>query len=287
MAKVLSGILVAALAALLANCSPANTPLSAVNAKLADLRKLPTPRAEDEFPPGFFAARDAVRDWLDLRLATMAEKDGDFEFTTKLNTELKTAKLLCPQCDSSMGSFSDASGYLGEVRLSRKGPLLQAMTQVGVQCGFDETAYLYRWSGTKWQRVWESTEQPRDGKYEPQVIDTVSVGEAQKDGPRLVSTLAHFPGCKSTWQPVYYRLWAMDGGLAAPQILVDERGVAPVPPRVTMTSWWNTRWKASTPTSRAAPKSRTTASPRTRTTSSRPKRSCLTPRPPGILSRNG
>jgi hypothetical protein len=231
MAKVLSGILVAAVAALLASCSPPNTPLAAVNAKLADLRKLPTPRAEDEFPPGFFAARDAVRDWLDLRLATMAEKDGDFEFTTKLNVELKDAKLLCPQCDSSMGSFSDASGYLGEVRLSRKGPLLQAMTQVGVQCGFDETAYLYRWSGAKWQRVWESTEQPRGGKYEPQVIDTVSVGEAQKDGPRLVSALAHFPGCKAAWQPVYYRLWAMDGGLPAPQMLVDERGVAPVPQR--------------------------------------------------------
>ncbi|MHB1205758.1 MAG: hypothetical protein ACYCZX_09340 [Rhodospirillaceae bacterium] len=179
MAKVLSAVLIAVVAGGLASCSPPNTPLSAVNAKLADLRKLPTPRAEDEFPPSFFEARDAVRDWLDLRLATMAEKDGDFEFTTKLNTELKNAKLLCPQCDSSMGSFSDASGYLGEVRLSRKGPLLQAMTQVGVQCGFDENAYLYRWTGAKWQRIWDSTEQPRAGKYEPQVLDTISVGDAQ------------------------------------------------------------------------------------------------------------
>jgi hypothetical protein len=230
-AKVLSGVLIAAMAVLLANCTPANTPLSAVNAKLADLRKLPIPRAEDEFTPAFFEARDALRDWLDLRLATMAEKDGDFEFTTKLNTELKTEKLLCTQCDSSIGSFADASGYLGEVRLSRKGQMLQAMTQVGVQCGFDENAYLYRWSGTKWQRVWDSTEQPRGGKYEPQVIDTVSVGDAQKDGPRLVSTLAHFPGCKSTWQPVYYRLWVMDGGLQTPQMVVDERGVSPVPQR--------------------------------------------------------
>ena len=231
MTKVFSGILVAALAATLASCSPQDKTFAGIESKLAELRKLPIPRAEDEFPPAFFEARDAVRDWLDTRMATMAEKGGEFEFTNTLNAELKAAKLLCPQCDSSMGSFSDASGYLGEVRLSRKGQMLQALTQVGVQCGFDENAYLYRWNGAKWERVWDGAVKPRDGKYEPQVVDTVSVGESQKGGPRLVSALAHFPGCKSTWQPVFYRLWVVDGALKAPQLVVDERGVAPVPVR--------------------------------------------------------
>ncbi|MBX7199165.1 MAG: hypothetical protein K1X51_07280 [Rhodospirillaceae bacterium] len=231
MARLATGVLILAVAGLLASCSPQDKTFAGINAKLAELRKLPTPRAEDEFPPAFFEARDAVRDWLDSRMATMAEKGSDFEFTNTLNAELKAAKLLCPQCDASMGSFSDASGYLGEVRLSRKGSMLQAMTQVGVQCGFDENAYLYRWNGTKWQRVWDSSIAAKDGKYEPQVIEQVYVGEAQKDGPRLVAALARFPGCKSTWQPVYYRLWAMDGGLQAPQMVVNERGLAPVPQR--------------------------------------------------------
>lgn len=235
MARLATGLLIAAaplfLGSFLASCSPQDKTFAGINAKLAELRKLPTPRAEDEFPAAFFEARDAVRDWLDGRLAVMGEKDNDFEFTNKLNTELKTAKLLCPQCDSSMGSFADASGYLGEVRLSRKGPLLQAMTQVGVQCGFDENAYLYRWNGAKWQRVWDSGIPAKDGKYEPQVIDQVQVGESIQGGQRLVSTLAHFPGCKSSWQPVYYRLWAMDGALKSPQMVVNERGLSPVPQR--------------------------------------------------------
>ncbi len=236
MARLATGILIAALAGALAGCSPQDKTFAGINAKLAELRKLPSPRAEDEFPPAFFGARDALRDWLDGRLATMAEKDNDFEFTNKLNTELKAANLLCPQCDSSMGSFSDASGYLGEVRLSRRGAFLQAMTQVGVQCGFDENAYLYRWDGTKWQRVWDSSIPAKDGKYEPQTVDQIQIGDAQKDAsdkerPRLVAALARFPGCKSTWQPVFYRLWAMDGGLQAPQMLVNERGLAPVPQR--------------------------------------------------------
>ena len=231
MARLATGLLIAAASGLLASCSPQDKSFAGINAKLAELRKLPTPRAEDEFPPAFFEARDAVRDWLDSRIATMAEKDNDFEFTNKLNAELKTAKLLCPQCDAAMGSFSDASGYLGEVRLSRKGPLLQAMTQVGVQCGFDENAYLYRWTGAKWQRIWDSAIEAKDGKYEPQVIDQVYVGDMQREGPRLVAALARFPGCKSTWQPVYYRLSIMEGGLQAPQMLVNERGLAPVPQR--------------------------------------------------------
>lgn len=231
MAKLATGVLIAALAGALASCSPQDKTFAGINAKLAELRKLPSPRAEDEFPPAFFEARDLVRDWLDGRIATMAEKDNDFEFTNTLNAELKTAKLLCPQCDSSMGSFSDASGYLGEVRLSRKGPLLQAMTQLGVQCGFDENAYLYRWNGTKWQRIWDSALPAKDGKYEPQTVDQVLVGDGPKDGPRLVAALARFPGCKSAWQPVFYRLSLMGDGARPPQMLVNERGLAPVPQR--------------------------------------------------------
>ena len=231
MMKAIRIVLVTGLMAV-AGCSPQPTALKGVGDKLVQLRKLPIPRAEDEFPPAFFEARDALRDWLDTRIATLEEKGNDFEFSTKLNQELKDAKLFCTQCDAATGGFSDASGYVGEVRFTRNGGLLQATTQVGVQCGFDENAYLYRWTDNKWQRVWDSVEKPRDGKYEPQTIDSIKVGDpTASEGVRRILTLAHFPGCKSAWQPVYYRLSSLDGKGPAQEPVVDERAVAPVPTR--------------------------------------------------------
>src|SRR3954470_13673929 len=130
----------------LASCSTAQDDgLKSLKIKLAELKKLPSPRDEDAFPPAFFQARDDLRDWMESQLAQLGEKSGEYEFATKLNSALKEAKLLCNQCAGATAGFADGTGYVGEIRAARAGAgLLEITTQLGVQCGYDEVPYVYR-----------------------------------------------------------------------------------------------------------------------------------------------
>src|SRR5207248_6461167 len=94
---------------------------------------------------------------------------------TKLNTQLKDAKLICNQCAGATGGFADGTGYVGDIRATRAGRgLLQITTQLGVQCGFDEASYLYRIDDGKWRRIWDSGQASDDkGKYEPRQIESI------------------------------------------------------------------------------------------------------------------
>jgi hypothetical protein len=223
--------LAATLSIALAACSPAKDDgLKALKTKLTALRKLPSPRDEDVFPPTYFEARDDLRDWVENHLSTLAEKGGDFEFATTLNQQLKDAKLICNQCAGATGGFADGTGYVGEVRATRAGQdLLEVTTSLGVQCGYDETPYLYRFEDGKWRRVWEGAQAADDkGKYEPRRLETVRLSRTGDANDRqLVLTLAHFQGCQpAEWKPVFYGLWSMAEGEKPQNLLVAERALA-------------------------------------------------------------
>ena len=216
----------------LAGCTPQKKPLAPIAAKLAVLRKQPSPRPEDEFPQSFFETRTALRDWMETRMQDLGQ-DGEFQFAGKLNQELKDAKLVCPQCDAAISGFADATGYVGEIRLIRKGALLQATTQVGVQCGFDETAYLYKWDNGKWRRIIDSAKTAGpDGKYEPQRIDQIQfTTPTNRSDHQMILVLSEFPGCSAKWRPVFFRLWNLPLNSDTATLLLDERAVSPVEDR--------------------------------------------------------
>jgi hypothetical protein len=215
----------------LAGCMPAKDDgLKSLKTKLTELKKQPSPRDEDIFPPAFFQARADLRDWMESHLPQLGEKDGEFEFATKMNTQLKDAKLICNQCAGSTGAFADGTGFVGEIRATRAGPgLLQVTTQLGVQCGYDEVPYLYRFEDGKWRRVWEGAQGTDDkGKYEPRQVEQVRFTRpSDSPGHQLALSLTHFRGCKpDEWQPVYYGLWSMAETEAPQKLLVAERAVA-------------------------------------------------------------
>lgn len=74
-------------------------------------------------------------------------------------------------------------------------------TSVGIDCGVDESGYIYRWNSGHWQRVWETEQNDyRKDHYFPQYLD---VG-ASRD---LIVTKGMNPSCASAWQPAYFRVW--------------------------------------------------------------------------------
>lgn len=69
----------------------------------------------------------------------------------KLNAELGKAKLFRGDCSDRM-----LLGFLSPVKLRPTSGFLALQTGVGIECGFDESAYLYRWQEGGWTRAWQN-----------------------------------------------------------------------------------------------------------------------------------
>jgi hypothetical protein len=191
--------------------------LAALRATLETLR-----RHGDENPETRGATADLtpakhqLRDWVEQRLTKLgAAGDGD-ALTRESQEALGRAGLLCPD-----GCVHTALGFVDQVRLRRDGEFLTVLTSVGIRCGYDDSAYVYRFItepgiGQKWTRVFE-TEQNVYTKtgYRPQTIYAVQISSADASGTRLALTLGSRPGCSGAFQPLYYRIWRIGG--AKPQ----------------------------------------------------------------------
>jgi hypothetical protein len=163
-----------------------------------------------------------LRDWIESRLTPLEQTDEDRVKAFQLNSELKAAGLTCEtkSCDESL------IGYIGDVAMHRDGGFLVVQTAVGIQCGFDESAYIYQWKDKRWARYWasEQNEYSKD-KYLPQRFWAVAIsgtdyppGADQTE--HLIVTLGQNPWCSSNWQNIYHRIWHVNAS-APPQLLVD------------------------------------------------------------------
>ena len=91
--------------------------------------------------------------------------------------------------------------------------VLIVRTAVGIWCGYDYSAYIYKWRGGRWQRVWENEQNTYTAKnYRPQTLHDVRISPPDDKGNRLLMTLGSQPGCASGFQPIYYRVWPMKSG---------------------------------------------------------------------------
>lgn len=85
-------------------------------------------------------------------------------------------------------------------------------TAVGIECGFDESAYTYEWDGDRWRRFWQSEQDDYgEKKYLPQRLHAVLISptDYRTDGDKsahLVLTLGDLPWCSSNWRDVYIRM---------------------------------------------------------------------------------
>jgi len=188
--------------------------------------------ASEAFDP----IKHALRGWLFTRLPPEKPTEESVAgFADAINSALKAAGLFCPvEGDSAGNGPCSASGqffplgFLDEVRLElhdwgNLGTFLVARTGVGVSCGFDVSAYVFRWSGGGWKLAWQSEQSDYSSEhYRSGWIGEVGIGPPdEKTGARLVLTLGSNPACQSNFQTAYVRLWRMGAGLEESRLLLD------------------------------------------------------------------
>ena len=203
-------------------------PLSAQDAGLAALRVTimsmrQQPNASRETrgaTPELTTAKHQLRDWIESLLIRFAEKGDEAALSGEIHNGVRDSQLFC--VDFNLECFPSSRGFVDEVQLSRESGLLIVRTAVGIWCGYDYSAYVYRWTDNRWRRIWENEQNTYTEKnYRPQMLHAVQISEPDAAGNRLVMTLGSQPGCASAFQPVYYRVWPMNARYEVQKPILD------------------------------------------------------------------
>jgi len=208
-------------------CCPglaADTRLDALQSTVTGMRGKPPdfggPRGAT---PQLTTAKHQLRDWVESRLSALSERGDEDEFQRKLNSELGGAKLFCeyfPAPGQLQCPDWTLLGFLNPLRIHRAATFLIVMTSVGIECGFDDSAYVYSWSEEGWHRVWQNEQNTYTEKeYLPQSLDAVLISPYNRTNDYLVLTLGSEPWCSSAWHSVYYRAFRLGPDLQAGPLL--------------------------------------------------------------------
>jgi hypothetical protein len=176
----------------------------------------------------FTDVKHRLRDWIEGRLHEFRNDEEVRAFAHQLNAEIRTANLSC-HWDAVPHDCPDRGepGYLGEIRLEL-GEMLVVTTNVGIVCGFDESAYAYYFVSGRWRRFWQAeTNDYTEGKYAP--LNFLSIQLSSRDhrkdadpNVRLLLMLARDPAyCESNWYNVYYRVWQVGVDHSEAELLLD------------------------------------------------------------------
>ena len=182
--------------------------------------------------PELTTVKHQLRDWIESRLAKLTGDSDEMEKTevvAELNAALKQAHLLCatePEC-----STNDRTrlGFLGDIKidLRQRDSFLVLQTAVGVECGYDESAYVYRWREGKWKWIWQSEQNHyTKDEYTVQTLHAVLLSPSLREGAPLILTLGSEPWCSSNLHSVYYRLWRTYADDYTPKLLLDGKETA-------------------------------------------------------------
>lgn len=211
----------------------ANAPLERVRADLEALRPHAQQHRETRgATPALTAIKHGLRDWAERKLNDLTGDEDSFN--RGLQEDAAHAGLLCKD-----GCPLTAIGYADAVRIHRQGEFLKVQTSVGIQCGYDDSAYLYERVNGKWSRIFETEQNTYTAAgYLPQTIYSVDVSAPDASGTRLVVSLGSKPGCSNAFQPLYSRIWRIVNG-AKPKLLLDSQETAYIgaypPARATLT----------------------------------------------------
>ena len=200
--------------------SAQNKQVAGVHATVLSLRAHPNDHRETRgATPKFSVLKHQLRDWIEFHLTTFPETGNERALAEDLHAELRDAKLFC---DDDSQCFPSSLGFLDDLQVSHNAGFLIFETAVGIWCGYDYSAYIYKWTGDRWLRVWENEQNAYTAKeYLPQIIHAVHISAPDSDGNRLLLTLGSKSGCAGAFQPVYYRVWQMNEQQRNSRILLE------------------------------------------------------------------
>jgi hypothetical protein len=194
-------------------------PLANVRSTLRQLRD-----QLDEHRPTFGATADLtgakhqLRDWVETKIGALGENVDIRAFTDDLHNGLAAAGLFCN--DFQDECYSNLLGYVDEIRVARDRDFLIVTTPVGINCGFDESAYVYAWNAGRWRRVWKHEQNTyAQADYLPQTIHDVQVSAADGSGRRLLLLLGSQSVCGGSFKDLYARVWQLKADYSADQIV--------------------------------------------------------------------
>ncbi|HUO93107.1 MAG TPA: hypothetical protein VMU22_09305, partial [Rhizomicrobium sp.] len=186
--------------------------LKDLSAKLVAMRGTHPATNEYGAGPELIPIKHQIRLWIESELPKLGEH-GDVDRLAKdLNQKLSSAGLMCgdpsaQKCTS--GDNFEPRGFVDDVHLSYlNSRYLLVRTNVGVLCGYDESAYVYAWRENRWALFFETEQNDyRKGHYTPQNLFSVSISPGKANHLPLVLTLGYSPWCQSAWQKLFARLW--------------------------------------------------------------------------------
>src|SRR5579864_3019740 len=178
--------------------------------------------------PELTTVKHLLRDWIESRLPDAPEPIDPAALSKHLSQELLDAQLACdPEPHSQTPCPNQGfQGYVERIQIQRPG-FLTVVTGVGIVCGFDSSAYIYKQTGGKWHRFFDSEQNDyRDKHYFPQNFASVQASSQwQTDtdhSEHLILTLGFEPWCASNWHDVYVRVWKTKASYPAPMLLIDQ-----------------------------------------------------------------
>jgi hypothetical protein len=218
------------LSAAVAQAAPADAKLDALRATLTSMRGTQMRNIQNGAPRGatsqLTTAKHQLRDWIESRLPELRGRDNPGTFESRLNSELHAAGLMF---DPAHASASDPwsmeyLGYLNPVRAQRRSAFVVVVTSLGIQCGEDESAYVYAWSGDSWQRILQNEQNDYTEKgYKPQFLSDVIISPWNPSNNYVALTLGVQTWCASVWHDIYYRAFRLGGDpLARPLVSGEE-----------------------------------------------------------------
>ncbi|MDB5706017.1 MAG: hypothetical protein JWN66_3133 [Sphingomonas bacterium] len=223
--------------------------LSSLTAALVPLRTTHGTNEQRDAGPELTPVKHALRAWLERHLPpgpTEKGPDGMIDTPSQeelaslgrsLSQQLAAAGLTCGtfgkpgyRCPGDPMVADNFRGYLDDVRIGSFdfGRYLLVITGVGVRCGYDQSAYIYREGPDHAWKLLLASEQDDYGKdaYAPQNFLSIDVSPSavawNEAAPLpLVATLGFSPWCQSNWQQLYTRLWRASAATPTPRPLLD------------------------------------------------------------------
>ena len=163
-------------------------------------------------------AKHDLRDWVESQLIGAPQSVDTRAFAAALHVAFGDANLLC--LDMAGDCATNVLGYVDDVRVDRAGEFLSVVTAVGINCGYDESAYAYTWRNGRWQRFWESEQNSyTKDSYRPQQVHDVLISASGAGGRRLLATLGSQSGCTGGFKDLYARAWQLDAALGSTRVL--------------------------------------------------------------------